>query len=443
MPYETDERLKSYLDSNQLQRERLCLSVLANDKRFTDARPRHPRGGPDGGRDIEATFRGDQLAYGAVGFVNQATDSKEHKKTISKKFAEDLKSAVSANRKPEAFIFFTNINLTVKEREGLTEKARKKSIGHCEIFDRERIRIALDEPDGFSIRFQYLNIPLSEAEQATFFARWGDDIQSVIATGFQRVESTLNRVLFFQEASDPLVHLTCSFQLDRKYTAEEIGHFRAFFLLHLKEPKHKILSILFGCSDKSDRTNIDHPNAAGSQPSGIKFGISGGQWESYFDPESAGNTGSNHEAETEPIQRYKQVGSSSSVGLEQLEFLAISYSKDGLIRFFPEICLRDLDQGMFLPIMNKKFAEKVKVIHIFANGYKIQEIGEGGHKIDRSSFGTSHIPVPFSDDELADPWVRLRPSTLASAFRFRFFEKTPKRMYVPELVGDSLEEGGT
>ena len=439
MPYETDERLKSYLDTNQLQRERLCRSVLANDKRFSDVRPRHPRGGPDGGRDIEATFRGDQIAYGAVGFVNQATDSTEHKRTISKKFTEDLKNAVSADRKPEAFVFFTNINLTVTEKEDLTARARKKSIGHCEVFDRERIRIALDEPDGFSIRFQYLNISLSEEEQATFFARWGDDIQSVIATGFQRIEGTLNRVLFFQEASDPLAHLTCLFQLARKYTAEEIGHFRAFFSLHLKEPKHKILGILFGRSDRSERMMSDPPDEEIAQPAGIKFGISGGQWESYFDPEAAEAADADDETDDESIERYKQVGSSSSVGLEQLEFLAISYSKDGLIRFFPAICLRDLDQGMFLPIMNRSFAEKVKAIHIFANGYKIQEIGEGDHKIDRSSFDASHIPVSFTEAELKDPWVRLRPSALASAFHFRFFEETPKRMYVPELVVDSLE----
>ena len=56
--------------------------------------------------------------------------------------------------------------------------------------------------DGFSIRFQYLGLPLSEEEQASFFAKWGDDIQSVISTGFQRIEKTLDRVLFLHEASD-------------------------------------------------------------------------------------------------------------------------------------------------------------------------------------------------------------------------------------------------
>jgi hypothetical protein len=56
--YITDERLKSYLDTNQLQRERMCLAILSIDRRFTNLRPRHPRGGPDGGRDVDAIFRG-------------------------------------------------------------------------------------------------------------------------------------------------------------------------------------------------------------------------------------------------------------------------------------------------------------------------------------------------------------------------------------------------
>lgn len=70
MPYKTDERLKSYLDTNQMHREQMCLAVMAIDKRFTDVRPRHPRGGPDGARDIEAILNGIQRAFGAVGLTD-------------------------------------------------------------------------------------------------------------------------------------------------------------------------------------------------------------------------------------------------------------------------------------------------------------------------------------------------------------------------------------
>lgn len=433
MPYQTDEKLKSYLDTNQLHREQMCSAILAIDKRYTDVLPRHPRGGPDGGRDIESLFRGDLLAFGAVGFVNQANDSNEQKTKIQEKFVSDLESALGVDNKPKAFVFFTNVNLTIGEKEKLIGKAKSCHLVHCEIVDRERMRIALDSPDGFYIRFHYLNITLSEEEQASFFARWGDDIQSVISTGFQRIESTLNRVLFLQEATDPLVHLTLSFELKEKYSAETIGHFRLFCSMYLKEPKQKILGILFGSSDKSNRMRNDTDADFTVQKAGIKYGISGGQWESYLDLE---DKEADEDVEEE---RYKQVGSSSSIGRDEVEFLSISYSKDSFIRYLPTISLRDLDEAMFLPILNKSLAKKIKAIHLYSNGYKIQEIQTDDLKIDETSFNHS-IPVKFQAEELEDPWVRIRPKDLSSSFHIQFFDKTPKRMFVPEQVENSLEK---
>src|SRR5262249_42588859 len=142
-------------------------------------------------------------------------DSAEQKKTITKKFTDDLDAALGAEPKPGAFVFFTNINLSIGEKEELTGVARSRGMSYAEIFDRERIRIVLDSTDGFAIRFQYLAISLSDAEQASFFGRWGDDIQSLIATGFQRVEASLERILFLQEVSNFLSTLFVRFELDR------------------------------------------------------------------------------------------------------------------------------------------------------------------------------------------------------------------------------------
>ncbi len=223
MPYETDERLKNYLDTNQMRREQMCLAVMAIDKRFSDVRPRHPRGGPDGARDIEAMFNGVQRAFGAVGFINQATDSDSDKRRTQNKFIDDLTEALKQQPQPEVFIFFTNVNLTLQEKDGLVKVAQANGIAYAELFDRERIRISLDNPDGLSIRFQYLGIPLSEAEQATFFARWGDDIQGVIADGFGQVQTLLNRILFLEEAALPLLDLTVVLELDKEWRGSEIG----------------------------------------------------------------------------------------------------------------------------------------------------------------------------------------------------------------------------
>ena len=68
--YETEKRLKSYLDTNQQGRERMCLQILALDKNYSDIHPRHPKGGQDHGRDIEATYKDDILCFCGVGFVN-------------------------------------------------------------------------------------------------------------------------------------------------------------------------------------------------------------------------------------------------------------------------------------------------------------------------------------------------------------------------------------
>lgn len=341
MPYDTDVRLRTYLDTNQLHREQLCLGLLAIDKRFADVRPRHPRGGPDGGRDIEAIFRGVHIAYGAVGFINQANDSNEQKKVVTRKFHQDLQAAVAAQPRPAALIFFTNVNFTVLEKDLMVSKARTAGLIHIEIMDRERLRIALDSADGFSLRFQYLGLPLSEAEQAAFFARWGDDIQSVIATGFQRVEATLNRLLFLQEASEVMYSLSMRFELDREYDASEIGHFRAFCRLQLKEQMYCIKAILFGSSDKSRRM-LD-PAAELSptaEPTGIEHGISGGQWEVRHD-DTRDETELVSAGIATSVARirspYTCVSASSTVGVKRVRYITAQYTHDNFIRVEPRL----------------------------------------------------------------------------------------------------------
>ena len=115
--YETEQRLKSYLNSNQTNRERMCLQILSIDKNYTDIRPRHPNGGRDKGRDkgrdIQAFYQDDILCFCAIGFVNNACDSKEQKKEIFDKFNSDLDSAINhaseENLNLQGFVFFTNI----------------------------------------------------------------------------------------------------------------------------------------------------------------------------------------------------------------------------------------------------------------------------------------------------------------------------------------------
>jgi hypothetical protein len=91
---------------------------------------------------------------------------------------------------------------------------------------------------------------------------------------------------------------------------------------------------------------------------------------------------------------------------------------------------------MFMPVLNRSLAEKLHSIQVFANGYKLADIGPDDFKIDGSSYKSSE-PDGFTPDELADPWVRIRPSAMSSAFHLRFTSTTPRRMYGHEEMRDT------
>jgi hypothetical protein len=230
--------------------------------------------------------------------------------------------------------------------------------------------------------------------------------------------------------------LTLSFQLDRVYSGDEIGHFRAFCLMHLKEPKLKIFGIIFGSSDNSERMRSDAPSGGTKPEYGIKEGISGGQWEEYLDFDAASSS------DKDPSQDpgYQLTGSSSGIGIDPVEFITIRYRHDdSIIRFRPRVMLRDIDEATIMPVLNRSLAEKLKAIHIYANGYKLQEIAGPDLMLDRSNFDPE-IQMEFTEKELSDPWVRIRPAEVASAFNISFSNRTPKKLYLSEPIYDSLAQ---
>lgn len=442
MATDTDIRLRSALDGNQRDREQMCRSVVALDRRYDEVVPRHPLGGPDGGRDIECRLRGETVAYGAVGFLNGANDSDEQRKKIRQKFTHDLASAKAAKLDLRAFVFLTNVRLPQGEQTEMKRQAQGQGVTHCDILDRERLRIELDSPAGFFIRFQYLGIPLSEAEQASFLSRYGDQIQQVVTTGFQRIERTLNRLLFLQEARGELGYLHFRFNLNRVYTASEIGHFRAFISLFLNDVQRGVLSIWFGSTDKANRFRTDFSKGE-DDPSGIADGIATGAWErrirmpKEWEDEAVTqepNGIADHSVEEDVGITTVQVNSSSGMGMHSVHAVSASYrSNDDFIRFRAGLTLLDLDNCMYLPIVNESFAQKIESIEVFAGAYRVAHIECADFRIDRTSFEVEKTPV-FSDDELMDQWVRLRPSRFSSAFQINFGDATPTRRYGHEEV---------
>lgn len=222
----TDERLRAWLDGNQPQRERLCLALLALDRRYTQVTPRRPRGGPDGGRDFEGVFEGRSQIWGSVGFRNGARDSTADKRWVRAKFTSDLQEAKKHNSVLDHFVFFTNIDLTPGEVGRLQSLARASGIVVCDIYYRERMRMLLDSPEGLAVRYQYLGIEMSSAEQAAFFARFGDALQSVLAARLDEVDRKLTRIEFHTECSRPTRYIAVSFRLRRALRSEDVHDLR-------------------------------------------------------------------------------------------------------------------------------------------------------------------------------------------------------------------------
>lgn len=213
---DTDERLRSRLNSDQPGRERMCLAILSLDRQYSAVTPRRPEGGPDGGRDIEAIFRGETRCLGGIGFQNSVDDSAKNKREATKKFHDDLRSALQAEPGLRSFVFFTNVDLTPAEIEKLQDAAFKKGVTHVDIFWRERIRQVLDSPEGLGLRYQYLKLSLSEAEQAAFFARFGGQLEQLIINQQRSIESRLDRIEFFSSSVLPFNHVSVSFSLGDK-----------------------------------------------------------------------------------------------------------------------------------------------------------------------------------------------------------------------------------
>jgi hypothetical protein len=177
-PRQTEERLRYHLDSNQVMRERLCLALMPLIGPYTRERPRRPKGGPDGGRDIEAVHEGSTIAWGAVGFRNGGGNDEQARRETSNKFDADLGRAIEENPTLQAFVFFTNVDLTPTIVEQLKEKGAAVGVSLVDVVDLERLRHALDSPEGLIARLQYLDIPMSATEQIALVNKFGNQLHA-------------------------------------------------------------------------------------------------------------------------------------------------------------------------------------------------------------------------------------------------------------------------
>jgi len=139
-----------------------------------------------------------EKCFGAVGFRNSVSDSPDDKKSIKKKFRDDVLAARAADGAIRALVFFTNVDLRPSEVKVLERFAHGHGFTFVDIYMRERIRMALDAPEGLSTRYQMLSIELSSAEQAAFFSRFGRELEDLVRGRFDRLEKKLDAIEFSQ-----------------------------------------------------------------------------------------------------------------------------------------------------------------------------------------------------------------------------------------------------
>ena len=173
------------------------------------------------------------------------------------------------------------------------------------------------------------------------------------------------------------------------------------------------------------------------EPGGIQNGMSGGQWHSYLNVSESADA-STAEADLKP----HLISSFSSIGMDSVEFIQVNYSNDSLFRLQPTLRLGDLADSTFMPLLSASLASKVAAIHVYANGYKIQECDEAGFRIDESAFDLE-ASLMFTSEELADRWVRIRPKNGSSSFHISFLSYTPKRLFESPITSDSLADRRT
>ena len=201
----TEERLRHHLDTNQFKREALCVAVLPFLGSYTSVKPRRPKGGPDGRRDIEAIFDGEYIVWGGVGFRNGGGSDRESRKEASKKYKSDLKAALKEKTDLTHFVFFTNVDLTPGQITELKQFAEEKGIAHTDVFDMNRLRSTLDSPEGLIARLQYLDIEMSKTDQLGLINKFGDELQAVFTSRIDRVDITLSRMESFLDFQKPLI----------------------------------------------------------------------------------------------------------------------------------------------------------------------------------------------------------------------------------------------
>lgn len=164
---ETWARLKEWT-GGQKASERLSGHILRADG-FESIDPSHPLGGKDDLKDIISKKDDKNWVCGCYFPRRQQRFTQ-----IKKKFNDDLKGAIKHNS--DGFVFITNQQISVKEREILSKLNVDKE---TEIYHIERVTSLLNSPICYGIRLEFLDISLTKEEQLAYFAERDKSISNL------------------------------------------------------------------------------------------------------------------------------------------------------------------------------------------------------------------------------------------------------------------------
>lgn len=405
----------------------MCLELLSVQDGYTDLKPRLPKGGPDGGRDIQGDYKG-ELFFGAVGFVNDASDTDQHRSQIQNKFKDDLESALKPKEdkpKPKGFVFLTNVGLTPNIIGDLQKLAYERGIGYCEILDRERLRIILDSNRGYATRFRYLDISLSDAEQKDFFSAWADGITSLIGSGIKGIDQTTKKIQFLLEAQLLLDDLITIVKLDASIWEVCKGEFFFQTMLSLRVHSQGLMAFYFGGG--TDKI-VEDPDQRHSQYS---YGFSGiiPDTEQYR-PYEGNEEKLEYPKTNRKKDRMERIRTSGSHGVLDVQRDTLSFtmlSEPFVHRFQPTCKLLELHRSMVLFDCSKEIADHILEIRIHGGGYELLKLNRGDFRCEKGSFDRLKVPIEAKHEATSHEWVTLRPSSLNSAFSIDLMHRTPKR----------------
>jgi len=154
------------------QAERLAAQLLIADG-FKGIDPSHPLGGPDGGVDIVAGKGTTRWRIG-VYFPRGAQPWGE----VRKKFKHDLR--VAALSEGEGFVFVTNQEIKLSQRESLRRDAKD---AHVDLLHLERIVALLDQPTMAAVRAQFLGGDVESARVLAFSAAQARRTEGLLTGG--------------------------------------------------------------------------------------------------------------------------------------------------------------------------------------------------------------------------------------------------------------------